>query len=342
LNRCLLLLLASLTCAPALAQPANSPALGAGFDLHRPEIVTFINEVTQRDGLKRKDVRRLLKEARPQPKIIDMMNRPIEKVAPWWEYREHFVNPERVSDGAQFWADHREALEHVAATYQVPPEYLVAILGVETRYGRVTGHYRVLDALATLAFDYPPRHSYFAGELAQFLVLAKEFRLDPRTTTGSYAGAMGAPQFMPSAYRRYAVDASNDQRRDLWGDWDDILASVANYLQQNGWKAGEPVLADTTVDPGAPFQMESHGLEPSETVDSLGERGVKVLLDVPPDTPALLILAEQPDGPAYRVGFHNFYVLTRYNTSARYAMAVHDLAQAIAQRVQAATAAAAP
>jgi peptidoglycan lytic transglycosylase B len=342
LNSCRLLLLALLSCAPALAQPANSPALAPRFDLRRPEIAAFITEVTQRDGLKRKDVQRLLKEARPQPKIIDMMNRPIEKVAPWWEYREHFVNPERVGDGAQFWAEHRESLERIAATYQVPPEYLVAILGVETRYGRVTGHYRVLDALATLAFDYPPRHNYFAGELAQFLVLAKEFRLDPLTTTGSYAGAMGAPQFMPSAYRRYAVDASNDQRRDLWGNWDDILASIANYLRENGWKAGEPVLAETTVDPGAPFQVESHGLEPNETVDSLGERGVKVELDVPPDTQALLILAEQPDGPAYRAGFHNFYVLTRYNTSARYAMAVHDLAQAIAQRVQTATATATP
>ena len=342
MNSCRPLLLALLSCAPALAQPANSPALAPRFDLHRPEIAAFITEVTQRDGLKRKDVQRLLKQARPQPKIIDMMNRPIEKVSPWWEYREHFVNAERVGDGAQFWAEHRESLERVAATYQVPPEYLVAILGVETRYGRVTGHYRVLDALATLAFDYPPRHSYFAGELAQFLVLAKEFRLNPLTTTGSYAGAMGAPQFMPSAYRRYAVDASNDQRRDLWGNWDDILASIANYLRENGWKAGEPVLAETTVDPGAPFQVESHGLEPNETVDSLGERGVKVELDVPPDTQALLILAEQPDGPAYRAGFHNFYVLTRYNTSARYAMAVHDLAQAIAQRVQTATATATP
>jgi membrane-bound lytic murein transglycosylase B len=246
-----------------------------------------------------------------------------------------------VSDGAQFWADHRDSLERVAATYQVPPEYLVAILGVETRYGRVTGHYRVLDALTTLAFDYPPRHSYFAGELAQFLVLAKENQLDPLTTTGSYAGAMGAPQFMPSAYRRYAVNASNDQRRDLWGDWDDILASVANYLHENGWKAGEPVLAETRIDPAATFQLEPHGLELTETVDSLGAHGVKVDLDVPPDTRALLIPAEQPDGPAYRVGFHNFYVLTRYNTSARYAMAVYDLAQAIAQRVQATAAAAA-
>jgi len=341
LNRCLPLPLALLACAPALAQPANPPASAAGFDLHRPEIVAFINEVTERDGLKRSDVRRLLKEARPQPKIIDIMNRPIEKVAPWWEYREHFVNPERVSDGARFWADHRESLERIAAAYEVPPEYLVAILGVETRYGRVTGHYRVLDALATLAFDYPPRQHYFAGELAQFLVLAKENQLDPLTTTGSYAGAMGAPQFMPSAYRRYAVAAGNDQRRDLWGDWDEILASVANYLHENGWKAGEPVLAETRLDPGATFYVEPHNLEPNETVDSLGAHGVKVELDVPPDTRVLLILAEQSDGPSYRVGFHNFYVLTRYNASARYAMAVHDLAQAIAQRV-AATATATP
>ena len=333
-------MLALLTGVPALAQSADSPA--AGFDLHRPEIVAFINEVTQRDGLKRRDVKRLLKEARPQPKIIDIMNRPIEKVAPWWEYREHFVNPERVSDGAQFWADHRESLERVAATYQVPPEYLVAILGVETRYGRITGHYRVLDALATLAFDYPPRHSYFAGELAQFMVLAKEKQLDPLTTTGSYAGAMGAPQFMPSAYRRYAVAAGNDERRDLWSDWDDILASVANYLHENGWKPGQPVLAETRIDPAATFHIEPHNLELNETVDTLGAHGVTVDAEVPADTPAVLILAEQSDGPSYRVGFHNFYVLTRYNASARYAMAVHDLAQAISQRVQAATAAAGP
>jgi len=342
LNRWLLYLLAPLAGAIALAEPANPPALAASFDLHRPEIVAFINEVTQREGLKRKDVQRLLKQARPQQKIIDMMSRPIEKVAPWWEYRQHFLDPERVNDGAQFWADHRESLERVAATYQVPPEYLVAILGVETRYGRVTGHYRVLDALATLAFDYPPRHSYFAGELAQFMALAKENQLDPLTTTGSYAGAMGAPQFMPSAYRRYAVASGNDPRRDLWSDWDDILASVANYLHENGWKPGEPVLAETRIAPAATFHIEPHNLELNETVDSLGAHGVTVDAEVPADTPALLILAEQPDGPAYRVGFHNFYVLTRYNASARYAMAVHDLARAVSQRVQAATTAATP
>ncbi|HEY0766852.1 MAG TPA: lytic murein transglycosylase, partial [Steroidobacteraceae bacterium] len=206
-------------------------------------------------------------------------------------------------------------------------------LGVETLYGHNTGHYRVLDALATLAFDYPPRHSYFREELEQFLLLAKENKLDPLTTTGSYAGAMGVPQFMPSVYRRYAVAANTDSRRDLWGDWDDILASVANYLHEYGWTAGTPVLAETRLDPDPKFQIEPHNLALNETVETLGAQGVRVEMDVPKDTPVVLISAEQRDGPAYRVGFHNFYVLTRYNASARYAMAVYELAQAVAQRV---------
>jgi len=330
-NKCRYSLLAALACAPAGAQPADAAAVG--FDLQRPEIVEFVNEVVSRDGLNRKDVRALLKEAQPQPKIIETMNRPIEKVAPWWEYRDHFLTPERIHEGTSFWLDHKNTLEQISAQYQVPSEYLVAILGVETRYGRQTGRYRVLDALATLAFDYPPRHGYFREELKQFLLLAKENQLDPLTATGSYAGAMGAPQFMPSSYRRYAVDAHGDRRRDLWGDWDDILASVANYLREYGWTAGGPVLAETRLEPDPSFQIEPHNLELDQTVESLGAHGVKVEMSVPADTPVLLISAEQRDGPAYRVGFHNFYVITRYNASARYAMAVYELAQAVAQRV---------
>jgi membrane-bound lytic murein transglycosylase B len=342
LKRYPLFLLAVLACLTAAAQPSDPPAHPARFDVTRPEIASFINEVAERDGLKARDVRKLLREARSQPKILDAMNRPIEKIAPWWEYRARFVTPERIDDGVQFWADHKESLERAAATYQVPPEYIVAILGVETQYGRVTGSYRVLDALATLAFDYPPRQKFFRSELEQFLILTRENKLDPLSTKGSYAGAMGAPQFMPSVYRRYAVDADADNRRDLWGDWDDIAASIANYLHEHGWMPGAPVLAETRLDPSPSFQLEPHGLELSETVDSLGARGVKVDLDVPADTPALLISAEQPDGPAYRVGFHNFYVITRYNSSPRYAMAVFDLAQAIRERVHPEGAAAAP
>ena len=331
MKRCLWLVLA-FACAHAAAQPAAA-TVAARFDLDRPEIAAFVDEVVRQDGLNRRQVRHLLKEAQPQPKIIEIMSRPLEKVSPWWEYREHFVTEERITDGVQFWADHRLALEQAAGKYQVPPEYLVAILGIETKYGRTTGHYRVLDALATLAFDYPPRQRYFKGELEQFLLLVKEAHLDPLTATGSYAGAMGAPQFMPSAYRRYAVDASTDKRLDLWSDWDDILASVANYLREYGWTPGGPVLGETRLDPDPTFQIEPHNLELNETVDRLGERGVHLETAMPPDTPVVLLSAEQRDGPAYRVGFHNFYVITRYNNSARYAMAVYDLAQAIRQRL---------
>lgn len=320
------------------AAPAPAPVplpVATRFDLKRPEIVAFVNEVVRQDGLSRRQVRHLLKEAQPQPKIIEIMNRPLEKVSPWWEYREHFLTEERISDGAQFWNEHKTALERVSSDYRVPPEYLVAILGIETKYGRTTGHYRVLDALATLAFDYPPRQHYFSSELEQFLLLVKETRLDPLTTTGSYAGAMGAPQFMPSVYRRYAVDANTDKRRDLWGDWDDILASIANYLKEYGWAPGAPVLSEVRLDPDPTFQIEPHNLQLNETIESLGARGVRVeSADLPADTPAVLLSAEQRDGPAYRVGFHNFYVITRYNNSARYAMSVYDLAQAIRQRVQ--------
>ncbi|HEX4387331.1 MAG TPA: lytic murein transglycosylase B [Steroidobacteraceae bacterium] len=327
-----LVLLAALACAPALAQPAATH-----FDLKRPEIVSFVNEVVARDGLTRKEVRSLLKAAQPQPKIIDIMNRPLEKVAPWWQYRERFLTPERIDQGVQFLSDHKEALTRISQEYQVPPEYIVAIVGVETFYGRLTGRYRVLDALATLAFDYPPRQKYFRGELAQFLVLAKENKLDPLTLTGSYAGALGVPQFMPSAYRHYAVDADNDTRRDLWGNWDDIFASVANYLRQYGWTPGGAVLSETTIEPDATFKIEPHNLELNETVASLEAQGVKLASEEPPETRALLISAEQADGPSYRVGFHNFYVITRYNNSARYAMAVYELAQALGKRTADAT-----
>jgi membrane-bound lytic murein transglycosylase B len=333
-----------LACMPLAAQPAAAPAATSGFDLRRPEIVAFMDSVVRQDRLSRRQVRRLLKEAQPQPKIIEIMNRPLEKVAPWWEYRERFLTEERIADGVQFWNEHKASLERIAAEYQVAPQYLVAILGVETHYGRHTGPFRALDALATLAFDYPPRQRFFRGELEEFLLLVKENKLDPLNVPGSYAGALGVPQFMPSQYRRYAVGTNSDRPRDLWGNWDDIFASVANYLHEHGWKSGAPVLAETSLDPDPTFQIESHSVELNETVESLAAHGVRINQELPGDTPAVLLSAEQRDGPAYRVGFHNFYVITRYNSSARYAMVVHDLAQAIAQRVhqQAAAAAAAP
>jgi membrane-bound lytic murein transglycosylase B len=330
--RTCLLILALALAAPVIARHKAAQAHPA-FDLKRPDIVAFVNDVATRDQLPKKSILALLRKGEPQPKIIEAMTRPAEKVTPWWEYHDRFLTEERISQGVQFYAEHRESLERIATARGIPPQYLVAIMGVETKYGRFVGHYRVLDALMTLAFDYPPRSDYFRGELEQFLLLYTEEHLDPLKVTGSYAGAMGVPQFMPSSYRLFAVDGNDDKKRDLWNDWDDILASIANYFVEHGWETGGPVLAETKLDPEPTFQIDTRNLELNETVDSLNTQGVEVV-DAPTGaTPAVLISAEQQNGPAYRVGFKNFYVITRYNRSARYAMAVHDLAEAIAHRV---------
>jgi membrane-bound lytic murein transglycosylase B len=304
-----------------------------GFDLKRPEIRRFAREVARRDALSRRGVLRLLARAHPQPQIIDRMNRPAERVLEWWEYRQLFLTPKRIDEGVRFWLDHRDVLERVATEQGVPPEYLVAILGCETFYGRDTGRDRVLDALATLAFDYPERGQYFRGELEQFLLLVREDHLDPLVVKGSYSGAMGAPQFMPSAYRRYAVDESHDHRPDLWNDWADVFASIANYLRRNGWEPGRPVLTDARLDPDPSFQLDARGLALG-SLDELNAQGVRVNLPLPGTTPAVLISAQEVDGPAYRVGFDNFRAIMRYNRSILYAMAVNELAQDLGERVR--------
>ncbi|HEX6636512.1 MAG TPA: lytic murein transglycosylase B [Steroidobacteraceae bacterium] len=305
------------------------------FDLDRPEIRAFVEKVAADQKMQPLDVYRLLAKAEPQPKIIELITRPAEKVSPWYEYRKNFMTEQRIAEGARFMVEHRARLEKARKATGVAPEYVVAIIGVETFYGRITGKYRVLDALATLAFDYPPRADYFRGELAQFISLSREEQVDPLTALGSYAGAMGAGQFMPSSYRSYAVDGSNDQQRNLFADWDDIIASVANYFKLNGWVAGGPVLAEAELQPDAAVDTDPARLALNETIAGLKAKGVEFDDGKLPDTaPALLVPAEQEDGTAYRVGFKNFEVITRYNRSVRYAMAVHDLATTIVQRVE--------
>ncbi len=220
-----------------------------------------------------------------------------------------------------------------ASTPASPPEYLAAILGVETYYGRLTGSYRVLDALATLAFDYPARAKFFREELEQFILLTRDLKLDPLAIKGSYAGAMGAPQFMPSNYRRYAVDANADGRIDLWTNWSDVCASVGNYLKEHGWNPGEPVLSEASVEPDKAADLDGRSLSLAETVATLQAKGVSFDSPLPPDAPAMLIAADEPDGVRWRVGYNNFYVITRYNHSALYAMAVYELAAAVKQRI---------
>ena len=325
-----LLALATAIIGDAGARPAASEP---GVPFPHSQLATFARQVARRDGLSRRTVLRVLRHARAQPQIIDKISRPAEQVLQWWQYRQIFLTDKRVAAGVEFWQEHRDALERVSAGQGVPPQYIVAILGAETFYGHITGSYRVLDALATLAFDYPPRAHYFRSELQKFLVLTHREKIDPLSVKGSYAGAMGPLQFMPSAYLRYGVDGNDDGQRDLFTDWDDIFASVAHYLQQCGWQAGGPVVADVTIEPGATFQIDPDNLRLDETIDGLNAQGVRVQSDVPGNTPVVLLLAQQQDGPTYRVGFNNFHALTRYNHSALYAMAVDELARAIALRL---------
>jgi membrane-bound lytic murein transglycosylase B len=311
------------------------------LDTRRPEIRRFIARVAKQDSFSKRHLRELLSAAQSQPAIIEAMDKRAEKIKPWYEYRAIFLTEKRIQDGADFWIAHREELMQASAASGVAPEYIIAVLGVETSYGRSTGHYRVLDALSTLAFDYPSRAKFFQDELEAFLLLTREASVDPLTATGSYAGAMGAPQFMPSNYRRYAVDAGRDGRIDLWSNWLDIFASVGNYFHEHGWVTGEPVLSEAAVDAEAAASLDGRSLAPGETIASLQGKGVHFEAALPAAAPALLIAVDQPDAVRWRVGYHNFFVITRYNHSMLYAMAVHELAQAIRERVAVLDAAAA-
>jgi membrane-bound lytic murein transglycosylase B len=310
-----------------------SPRHAAAIDVHRDDVKAFIDDVSSRDSIPKRKLRKLLKAAKTQPAIIEAMERPAEKAKPWFEYRPIFVTEKRIKEGADFWIAHRRELDQASVRSGVAPEYLAAIVGVETYYGRLTGSYRVLDALSTLAFDYPARAKFFKDELEQFILLTQETGLDPLTVKGSYAGAMGAPQFMPSNYRRYAVDANADGHVDLWKNWSDVCASVGNYLKEHGWNAGEPVLSEAAVDADKSADLDGHTLALSDTVGSLQAKGVAFDSALPPDAPVILIAADEPDGVHWRVGYNNFYVITRYNHSALYAMAVYELAAAVKQRI---------
>jgi membrane-bound lytic murein transglycosylase B len=321
------------TTAPAAA-PTPTPTTAADladFDPSRPEIRAYIKAAGAR-GLTRAQIIAALTAAEPQPQIIDAMNRPAEKTMQWWEYRARMLTPGRIEAGARLWREHKELLDQIAIEYQVPPEYLIAVLGVETQYGRITGRYRVIDALATLAFDYPPRERYFRHELTEFLLLAREQGFDPLSIRGSYAGAMGALQFMPSSYRKYAISERPGLHSDLWDNWGDIFASTANFLHQSGWQYGAPVLAEVTNTPGAELAVPEH-VTLTDTLGALRARGLSISTTLPDETPAVLVDAQDPDAMHYRVGFHNFYVITRYNSSPLYAMSVYDLAQAIRERI---------
>jgi len=298
------------------------------LDISRPEVRAFIDEMHHTHGFAREELETLLKQAETKQAILDAISRPAERVVPWHEYRERFLTDKRIHQGADFWVAHGERLKKISDPRLAST--VVGILGVETSFGRITGRYRVIDALATLAFDYPPRAEFFRGELVQFLLLSREEAVDTTNALGSYAGAMGAPQFIATSYRKYAIDADEDGKRDLWNSWDDVIGSVANYLRGYGWQDDEPVVVNATLEDHDLSRFDVSKIALNETVQSLRDKGVEFETTLPDDAPAMLVVAQGKKGPEYRVGCNNCYVINRCNRSTMYAMAVDGLGQAIA------------
>jgi membrane-bound lytic murein transglycosylase B len=309
----------------ALAEVARPAALGAAER-------TFAAEVAREGGPPEETVLAALADAKVQQSILEAMARPAE-AKPWRDYRPIFITDKRVDDGVEFYLANRELLERIGRDYGVPPEIIVAIIGVETSYGRVTGKYRVIDALATLAFHYPPRAAFFRGELKQLFLLGDAHLAYPLDELkGSYAGAMGWGQFMPTSIAQWAKDEDGDGRIDLWNSLPDIVASVANYFAAHGWQEGQPVAV--RAQPAADArEVHPDGIEPVYPVQQMEAWGYAPLSHVDADLPSTLLTLDGERGPEYWLTFRNFYVITRYNKSPLYSMAVWQLAQQIAGAV---------
>jgi len=314
---------------PLLALPL---AASADYASH-PEAAAFIDTMVNEHDFPREAVVTLLGDAERQQSILDAIARPAEKTKAWYEYRAIFLNDRREREGIEFFRTHRDTLARAQADTGVPAEIIVAILGVETYYGRVAGSYRVLDALSTLAFDYPRRAPFFRGELENFLLLAREQGLDPTELKGSYAGAMGYGQFMPSSYRSYAIDYDGDGLADIWNNPVDAIGSVANYLARHGWRDAQPVVSAASVAAEVPDEVFDGKLKPRRSVEELTELGIVPEQHLDPEAAATAMRFELEDGHEYWMGLHNLYVITRYNHSSMYAMSVFQLSQRIAAGV---------
>ncbi len=305
-----------------------TPALAATH----PGQARLVREVVRDTGQSPAALNALLDGAKMQQSILDAMSRPAEG-KPWKDYRPIFVNPRRIADGVAFYLAHRALLERIGRQYGVAPQYLVAIVGVETNYGRITGKYKVLDALVTLGFYYPPRAAFFRSELKTLLELPQSHLAGPLDTlTGSYAGAQGWGQFMPDSIRDFGVDADGDGRIDLQNSLPDIFASVANYFVEHGWVSGGPVAAPAQPDAAArPVTVTD--ARPQWPLEQLEAWGYAPLQAIDPGQLSSLQTLQGPNGPEYWFTFQNFRVITTYNRSPLYAMAVDQLAAAIADGV---------
>jgi membrane-bound lytic murein transglycosylase B len=288
----------------------------------------FIEDMAKKHGFEKQSLAALMAQARYSQKVVDSMERPYE-AKPWHIYRPLFVTEERVRDGVTFWNANASLLKKAERIYGVPPQIIVATIGVETRYGQFMGKHLVLDALTTLAFTYPKRERLFRKQLEAYILLLSEEDIDPANTHGSYAGAIGKPQFIPGSYREYAIDFDGDGKRDLLTNNADVIGSVANYYRRHGWRQGDPVAAQAQVNGGEYRDHLNAELKPTTTIADLSLAGVKIDQNLPTSTRCNLIQFDTDTAKEYWLGFHNFYVITRYNHNNQYAMAVYQLSQRI-------------
>lgn len=294
----------------------------------------FIDEMVLDHGFEPEPLRQWLGQAEKKQNILDAISRPAEKTKTWKEYRPIFIVPARIENGVKFWRDNRAALTRAEREFGVPAEYIVAIIGVETNYGKNTGSHRVIDALTTLAFDYPPRAPFFRKELQNYFLLTREQKQDPMAFTGSYAGAMGYGQFMPSSYRAYAVDFDGDGFTDIWNNTTDAVGSVANYFKQHGWQGGKPVVSRVRPEGDTSKDNFNDINPPTVTVGEWQKRGYQPISALPVEAKALILKLDGQHGEEYWLGLQNFYVITRYNRSHLYSMAVHQLSQLIKEKME--------
>lgn len=317
-----------LICLPFTSQAQDIP-----FS-QRADVKAFAQEMVKKHHFDANTLDQWLASVKIQPSILAAISKPAEKQLPWYRYEQIFLTPKRIDEGVLFWKANEGKLQEAQQKYGIPPEIVIAIIGVETFYGKNTGSYRVLDSLATLGFDYPPRSKFFLSELEEFLLLAREEGWDPTEIKGSYAGAMGKGQFISSSYRRYAVDFTGDGKRDLINRNADAIGSVANYFKVHGWKPESTIVlaAQTKGNDYENMIASKANPKPEHTLQELAKHDV-----LPVDRtkaslraePFALIKLEGEKGPEYWLGGQNFYVITRYNHSDHYAMAVYNLSQEI-------------
>lgn len=300
-----------------------------------PEAKAFVDEMVTEHGFAREQLEAWLSKANKQQGILDAIARPAEKTKTWKEYRPIFILPLRIDNGVKFWQEQHAALARAEKEYGVPAEIIVAIIGVETNYGRNTGSHKVIDALSTLAFDYPPRAPFFRKELLNYFLLTREQQQDPLVFKGSYAGAMGYGQFMPSSYRAYAVDFDGDGLIDIWNNTTDAIGSVANYFKKHGWQTGELIASRARFDGDITNETFNDIQPPQRSVKEWRARGFTPVKEMADETPVSALQLDGQHGIEYWLGTQNFYVITRYNRSHMYSMAVHQLSQLIKEKMEA-------